>query len=129
VRFVTQNGVSAALLSGIAVQESGAVIANFTNGLSRQLYTVPLAAFPNPDGLSALDGNVFSQSESSGSFNLISPGSGTVGSIKAGSLEQSNVELSDELTRLVVAQRSYEASSQVISATNDLLKQLIRLFG
>jgi flagellar hook protein FlgE len=128
VQFVETNGVSAALLSSIDIDKNGFVIANYTNGLSQQLYKIPLADFPNNNALTALDGNVFTSNQNAGDYNLKTAGSGGVGTIKSGALEQANVELADELTKLVIAQRSYEANTQIISATNDLLMSLSRLF-
>ncbi|MBN9543628.1 MAG: flagellar hook-basal body complex protein [Alphaproteobacteria bacterium] len=128
VQFVEQNGVSAALLSSVSIDDDGFVIANYRNGLSQKLFQIPLADFPNPNGLTALDGNVFASNQEAGAFNLREPNTGGVGGIKSSALEQANVELSDELTRLVVYQRGYEADTQIIKTVNDLLRELNRLF-
>lgn len=129
VQFVEQNGVSAALLSSVDIDGDGFVIANYRNGLSQRLFKIPLADFPNPNGLAALDGNVFAANQDAGAFNLREANTGGVGSIKSSALEQANVELSDELTKLVVSQRGYEADTQIIRTVNDLLRELNRLFS
>ena len=129
VQFVEQNGVSAALLSSINIDSLGFIIANYSNGLSQKLFKIPLADFPNVNGLTVMNGNVYSANQSAGAFNLREAATGGAGTIQSSALEQSNAELADELTRLVVAQRAYEADSQIISAVNELLKQLNRLFG
>lgn len=128
VDFVEQNGVAAGLLSGLSVSNEGLVIANFSNGETRQIFKVPLADFANPNGLQVVAGNAYRETQASGNFNLKEPGQGGAGTISAASLETANVELADELTRMIVAQRGYQASSRVISTVNDLLDELNRIF-
>ncbi|MBN8827851.1 MAG: flagellar hook-basal body complex protein [Sphingobacteriia bacterium] len=128
VQFVEQNGVSAALLSTIDIDGSGYIIANYSNGLSQKLFQIPLGEFPNYDGLAAKDGNVYASNQEAGAFNLRKPNSGSVGTLQSNALEQANVELADELTKLVVAQRGYEANTQIIKTVNELLRELNRLF-
>lgn len=128
VRFVDQNGVSAGLLSSILVDEDGFVVANFSNGESRKIFKVPLADFVNPNGLQTQGGNVFKETKDSGEFNLREAGTGGVGAISPASLEGANVELADELTDMIIAQRAYQASSKVISTVDELLEELNRSF-
>jgi flagellar hook protein FlgE len=129
VSFVDQNGVSSGLLTSVNIDADGFVIANFSNGQSRKIYKVPLADFVNPNGLTSKVGNAYAESQKSGNFNLKEAGSGGIGKITPASLEQANVELSDELTRMIVAQRGYQASSKVIKTADDLLDNLIRTFS
>lgn len=128
VDFVEQNGVAAGLLSGLSISEEGLVIANFSNGETRQIFKIPLADFANPNGLQVVAGNAYRETQASGNFNLREPGEGGAGTISAASVETANVELADELTRMIVAQRGYQASSRVISTVNDLLDELNRIF-
>lgn len=125
-QFLDQNGVEPGLLTGVEVDKDGFVISNFSNGQSSRIFKLPIADFPNPNGLNNLSGNVFAQSLSSGNFNLKEANTSGVGSIVAGALEQSNVELSDELTRMIVAQRGYQASSKVIKTVDNMLEDLNR---
>ncbi|AZL16245.1 flagellar hook-basal body complex protein [Rickettsiales endosymbiont of Stachyamoeba lipophora] len=128
VRFVDQNGVSAALLSSIEINKEGYVIANYRNGLSQTIYQVPMADFPNFNGLNPLDGNVYGARQQAGAFNLRKPNEGGVGIIKSNALEQSNVDLAEEMTNLIIAQRNYEADTQILKTVNELLERLNRIF-
>lgn len=128
-QFVNQNGVQASLKESIIFDADGYIVAKFQNGLSRRLYKIPLADFPNVDGLTAVDGNAFAATQDAGEMNLKEPGKNGVGFIKPGKLEKSTVELSDQLTRSVIAQRQYEASAHMVGAINELMKQLNRLFN
>lgn len=128
VEFVDQNGVSAGLLNGVTVDKNGFVIASFSNGQSRKIFQVPLATFKNPNGLKAASGNSYAESDSSGNFNLKVAGSGEVGTISPSSLESANVELADELTKMIVSQRAYQASSKVIQTVDQLLEELNQAF-
>lgn len=129
VEFVDQNGVAAGLLTSVVIDEDGFVVANFSNGESRKIYKVPLADFANPNGLQEVAGNAYRETQASGNFNLREPGTGGVGKISPASLESANVEIADELTRMIVAQRGYQASSKVISTVDSLLDELNRIFN
>lgn len=127
VDFVNQNGTAPGLLDSVSIDSEGYIIANYNNGQTKKKYKIPLADFANPDGLTAKNGNVFTQNFSSGEVNLKHAGAGGVGSITASALEQANVELSEELTDMIVAQRAYQASSKIISTVDELLDNLNRI--
>ena len=129
VSFVDQNGVASGLLTSVSVDASGFVNAAFSNGQTRQIFKVPLASFENPNGLTSVDGNAYTESEGSGNFNLKEAGIGGVGVISPDSLEQANIDLSDQLTQMIVAQRGYEASAKVIKTATDLLDNLLQTFS
>jgi len=128
VDFVNQNGISAGLLSGISVDAAGHVIAQFSNGTTRNIYQLPLAKFTSPDNLTPVAGNAFAQTTLSGDYNLVVAGTGGVGNIVPGTLEQSNVELSEQLTNMIIAQRAYQSSTKVIKTVNEMLEDLNRIF-
>lgn len=127
VNFLNQNGAPTGLLSSVSIDDEGFITANFNNGETRVLYRIPLADFANPNGLSAQSGNVYQQSFESGEVNLNLVGAGGVGRISPSSLESSNSDLSEELTDMIVAQRAYQASSRVITTSDELLEELSRL--
>lgn len=127
VDFVEQNGVASGLLSSVSVNEDGFIIANFSNGESRNIYKIPLADFANVNGLTALGGNVYQESINSGDFNLRQAGEGGIGTISPATVENANVDLADELTQMIIAQRSYQASSKVITTVDELLEELNRI--
>ena len=127
VSFVTQNGAELGQRTGITIDEDGYVIASFSNGEFRSLYKIPITTFSNPNGLQTRSGNVFAQTTDSGQYNLREAGSGGAGLIQGGSLEQSNVDLSDEFTKMIVTQRAYSAGTKVISTADDMLQELMQI--
>lgn len=127
VAFVEQNGAPVGELIGVTINDAGEVIASYSNGETQALYKLPIADFNNPNGLQAETGNVYSQTQASGEVNLREAGSNGTGTVVSAALESSNVELAEELTDMIVAQRAYQASSKVISTTDELLEELTRL--
>lgn len=127
VAFLNQNGNPVGDLTGITIDRDGNVSANYSNGQTQKVYRLPLADFNNPNGLETITGNVFSQTQESGEVNLREARKNGVGSIEAGALEAANVELADQLTDMIVAQRAYQANTRVISTTDDLLEALNQL--
>ncbi len=124
VNFVDQNGAPVGDLTSVSITQEGFVVASYSNGQTQNLFKIPLADFANPNQLETASGNVFLQSAESGEVNLRQSGSSGVGKIASSSLEQSNVELADQLTDMIVAQRAYQANTKVISTTDQLLSQL-----
>jgi flagellar hook protein FlgE len=124
VNFANQNGAPVGDLTGVSITEEGFVVASYSNGQTQNLFKIPLASFANPDQLASTSGNVFNQSADSGEVNLRQSGESGVGKIASSQLEQSNVELADQLTDMIVAQRAYQANTKVISTTDQLLSQL-----
>ncbi len=127
VAFVNQNGAQVGELISVSINSDGIVTASFSNGETQDLYKIPLADFSNPNGLNALSGNVFARTRESGEVNLREAGTNGTGDVVAASLESSNVELSEQLTDLIVAQRAYQSNTRAISASDDLLEELNRL--
>ncbi|MGF1474532.1 MAG: flagellar hook protein FlgE [Geminicoccaceae bacterium] len=127
VSFVTQNGAEVGQLNGVSIDEEGFVNASFTNGEQRKLFLLPVATFANPAALDPRSGNVYAQSDRSGAFNLRETGSGGAGAITPSALEAANVDLADEFTKMIVTQRAYSANARVISTTDDMLNELVRL--
>jgi len=96
---------------------------------AQQVGTIQLALFPNPGGLSSSGGNIFMATTASGDAVVGTPGgSDGLGAIEQGYLEQSNVSVVDEFINMIVAQRSYEASSRVVQAADQMF-QLINNLG
>lgn len=124
VSFANQNGAPVGELTSVSITELGVIVASYSNGQTQALYKIPIAAFANPDQLTTSTGNVFAQSANSGEFNLQQAGTSGVGKIASSSLEASNVELSQELTDMIVAQRSYQANAKVISTSDNMLNVL-----
>ncbi len=124
VNFARQNGAPIGQLTGVSITKDGIVVASYSNGETQNLFKLPLADFPNPNGLTGRTGNVYAQSNDSGEVNLREASTNGVGSVVASSLEQSNVDLAEQLTDMIVAQRAYQANTKVIKTSDELLDQL-----
>lgn len=124
VAFVRQDGSSVGQLTGVTIDDDGFVVASYSNGEIKKLYKLPIADFSNPNGLQAITGNVFAQTLDSGDVYLREAGENGVGSIQSSALEQSNVDLAEQLTDMIVAQRAYQSNTKVISTADDLLDRL-----
>ncbi|MGZ3497661.1 MAG: flagellar hook protein FlgE [Vulcanimicrobiaceae bacterium] len=124
---VNQNGYGAGILSNITVGQDGTVTGSFTNGQQKALAQVALATFQNEQGLHRVGGNGFVETSNSGLAQYGTAASGRFGSIVADSLEQSNVSLADEFTKMIVAQRAFEANSRTISTADQNLQTAINI--
>lgn len=127
---VNNTSVDGALfgsLTGISVDSSGFVTANFSNGLSEKIYQVPLATFTNPNGLSAVSGDAYQASSASGTANINAPNTGASGAIASSQLEGSTVDLATEFTNLITTQRAYSASARIVTTADQMLQQLEQL--
>jgi flagellar hook protein FlgE len=112
---------------GVNFSKDGTVTAQFSNGVSKKVYKLPIATFQNPDGLVRQQGNAYSPSDNSGSFALNEPGVGGSGRVVASTLEASTVDLASEFTKLIVTQRAYSASSKIITTANEMLQELMQV--
>lgn len=127
VNFVNQNGAPVGQLTGISIDANGFISASYNNGETARLYKIPLASFTDPNNLDSVSGNAFAQSNGSGNVNLKEAGSSGVGTLSAGALELSNVELAGQLTDMIVAQRAYQANTKIIQTADSLLNALDQL--
>ena len=109
---------------GTTVREDGTVSANFDNGISRDIFQVPLATFNNPNDLTPGNGGVFTQNVESGNPGFSLPGTNGSGTLAPGSLEQSTVDLAAEFSDLIVNQRGFSANARVISTSDEILQEL-----
>lgn len=115
-----RDGHEGGVLDFVSFDADGMVLATFTNGRSRPIYRLALADFANPDGLTALSGNVFAESAASGAALLGGANDDGYGAIVAGALERSNVELSQEFNRMMVAQKAYNASATAFRTHDEM---------
>lgn len=124
---VTTNGSAFGSVTGVAIAKDGTVTAQFSNGLSQDVYKVPLATFTNPNGLGQVSGNAYHATKESGAANVNLANSGSAGAIQNQSLEGSTVDLASEFTNLITTQRAYSASARIITTADQMLQQLDRL--
>ena len=114
-------------VASVEISENGIVSAVFDDGTSRAIYQLPLATFANPDGLTRVSGNAYVASQSSGNASINEPGSLGGGSLSAGVLEASNVDLASEFSNMILYQRAYSASSKIITTVDDMLQEVSNL--
>ena len=127
VTSLSQDGYATGLLTGVDVDDTGVVTANYTNGVSTPLGKVALANFQNPQGLQPSGDSTWQESFKSGTVQLGEPGTGNLGLIQGGALEDSNVNLSEELVSLIVAQRNFQANAQAINTENTVTQTIIQI--
>ncbi len=118
---LTQNGYQAGILSNITVGQDGTVTGSFTNGQQKALAQVALATFQNEQGLNRVGSNFFQQTSNSGLAQVGAATTGSLGSIVSGALEQSNVSLADQFTKMIAAQRAFEANTRGITTADQNL--------
>ena len=123
----TADGSSPTAVSGTAFGEDGTVYAVYSDGTRKAAFKVPLADVASPDNLTPRAGNVFTTSAESGDIQIGFAGQGGRGIMKAGALEQSNVDVSTELTTMIESQTVYTANSKVFMTGNELLETLMNL--
>ncbi|KYO64582.1 flagellar hook protein FlgE [Thermovenabulum gondwanense] len=122
-----QDGYAAGTLLGIAIDSSGTITGIFDNGINQELAQIALCNFDNPSGLMKAGKNMFRESANSGVPQIGLPGTGGRGSISPGSLEMSNVDLAEEFTQMIITQRGFQANSRIITASDEMLQDLVNL--
>jgi flagellar hook protein FlgE len=127
VTDLQQDGYSAGQLIGAQIDANGVISARYSNGETRPAGQLELATFRNPQGLQPMGGNAWVQTVASGGPVVGTPGSGNLGVLQAGALEESNVDLTAELVNMIVAQRSYQANAQTIKTQDQILQAIVNL--
>jgi len=127
VTDVKQDGYAPGQLSGIQIDDSGVIMARYSNGQSKPAGQVEFATFRNPQGLQPVGGNAWSRTFASGEAVVGTPGDGNMGVLQSGALEESNVDMTAELVNMVTAQRVYQANAQSIKTLDQVLQTLVNL--
>ncbi|UTE71090.1 flagellar hook protein FlgE [Rossellomorea marisflavi] len=122
----TVDGNAEGYLESFNIGSSGEVNGVFSNGEVRVLSQLAVATFSNPGGLMKAGGNLFQASNNSGLPNTGVPGEGR-GMLQAGALEMSNVDLSEEFTEMITAQRGFQANTRIITTSDEILQELVNL--
>ncbi len=123
----SQDGFGVGSLVYMEVGVDGVITGNFSNGREQVLGQLALARFQAPQNLEALGGNLFAATQASGQGAVGAPGSGGRGDILSGALEQSNVDLTQEFTNLILAQRGFQAASRTITTADEMLAEAVNL--
>ncbi len=122
LRGITKDGVPPGSFSSVSTTTSGKIIVNYDNGQSRQIAQVPLITFAAPDQLQRQNGASFTATEASGSPLAESAGINGAGSIVTGALEQSNVDIATQFSKLIVAQQAYSANAKMVTTSSDMMQ-------
>lgn len=123
----SQNGSEAGKLESFTLGGDGSLIGSFSNGAKQVLAQVALARFTNPGGLEKAGSSTYVATANSGAAQLGAPGAAGLGTLTAGALEMSNVDLSQEFTNLIVAQRGFQANARIITTSDEVLQELTQL--
>ncbi|MEG3114951.1 flagellar hook protein FlgE [Salinicola sp. 4072] len=127
VKSLAQDGYSAGALVGISFADDGTIVGNYANEKTVDLGQIALASFRNPEGLTPSGDNLFAATAASGNELLGTAGTGTLGSIESETLEASNVDLTQELVNLIIAQRNYQANTNSIRTQSEVMDQIAQL--
>ncbi|HSB97197.1 MAG TPA: flagellar hook protein FlgE, partial [Spongiibacteraceae bacterium] len=127
INALDQDGYATGRLAGINIDDSGTVFARYSNGQALTLGQIAVANFANPQGLAPVGNTSWAESFDSGQPTIGAPKSGSRGSIQAGALEDSNVDISSQLVNLILAQRNYQANAKTIETDNAVTQTIINL--
>jgi len=128
VKADTVDGYPPGTLSDYSIGADGIIMGVYSNGQQQPLGMIALAVFENPSGLLKAGSNTYYATANSGDFtNGVKVGTEGSGSLSAGCLEMSNVDLSNEFSQLIITQRGFQANSRVITASDEMLQELVNL--
>ena len=124
---ISVDGNAPSSVEKLNITADGTVYAQYENETLRPLFRVPLANVISPDRLTSLSGNIFVANEESGDVRLGFPGEDELGGLVSGALESSNVDIAEELTKMIEGQRNYTANSKVFQTGSELMDVLLTL--
>lgn len=127
VAVTEQNGAAAGTLKSYSITGDGSIVGTFSNGATQTLAKIAMATFGNPEGLEKAGGTAYRVSVNSGAVRMGEPGQAGFGNLVSGALEMSNVDLSQEFTNLIVAQRGFQANARIITTSDEVLQELTQL--
>jgi flagellar hook protein FlgE len=125
--FSAQNGSAAGTLLSVSLGTDGTISGTFSNGATIAIAQLAIGTFTNPEGLAKSGNSSLSETLNSGTVRLGVAGSDGYGAVVAGALEASNVDLSQEFTNLIVAQRGFQANARIITTSDEILQELTQL--
>ncbi|MGC9418068.1 MAG: flagellar hook protein FlgE [Rhodovulum sp.] len=120
---ISKDGFPVGNMTSVEVDGNGFVKANFDTGITRTIYQIPMIDVPNPNGLVALDNQIYTLSDTSGSFFMWDAGDGPTGDVISYALEESSTDVAGELTDLIQTQRAYSSNAKVIQTVDEMLQE------
>ncbi len=127
VNSLSQDGYTTGRLSGVDIDDKGIVFARYSNSQSRAQGQVVLSNFSNTQGLRPLGNTNWTETPKSGAALTGAPNTASLGAVQSGALENSNVNLTEQLVALITAQRNFQANAQVITTENAITQTIIQL--
>jgi len=127
INYISQNGAAFGNFAGVSTNSDGVVTALFDNGVTRPVFQIPVATMVNPNGMESLSGNVWIETDFSGQPTVREAGSAGAGTVNQSSLEASTVDLGEEFTSMITTQRAYSAAAKIISTSDEMLEELLRV--
>jgi flagellar hook protein FlgE len=128
INALKQDGYTSGQLTAFSINPDGTITGTYSNEKTQLLGQVVLSSFANPNGLEPVGENMWKETAASGQALTGTPGKGTkLGSLSAGALESSNVDLTSELVNLIVAQRSYQANAQTVKTQDQIMQTLMQI--
>jgi flagellar hook protein FlgE len=124
---ISQNGGAAGMVDNISIDADGKILASFGSGQSVAVGQLALASFNNPKGLTKQGANLYAASQSAGVANVGTAGTGGRGTLIGNAIEGSNVDIAQEFTSMILAQRGYQANSKSITVSDELLQETLNL--
>ncbi len=123
----SQDGYTSGVLQSETINTTGTITGSFSNGVTQSLGQIALANFPNVNGLASAGSNLYTATPNSGTIIIQPAGTGSLGTLETGSLEASNVDLSQEMSNMIVAQSGFDANSKVITTDDQLMQTLVNM--
>lgn len=127
VTQLSQNGYPAGQFSGLSIEPNGVIFARYSNGQSTTLGQVVLAQFPSTQNLQQVGDTSWVETFGSGAPITDSPGNSGLGQLQSGSLEQSNVNVTEQLVKMITAQRAYQANAKMISTQDQITQEILNI--
>jgi flagellar hook protein FlgE len=122
-----QDGAGAGAFSGISIDNNGFAAVNYSNGVVRTYFQIPLATFNAPEDLQRETGGVFRETLTSGTATYNAAEREGAGKLAVGALENSTVDIADQFTRMIQAQRAYSANAKTVSVADSMLQTLVTI--
>jgi flagellar hook protein FlgE len=120
---VSKDGSAAGSMTTVEVDENGFVHAYFDTGITRTIFQVPLVDVPNPNGMVAMDKQIYMPSPESGNMFLWDAGDGPTGDVVGYAREESTTDVASELTAMIQTQRAYSSNAKVIQTVDEMLQE------
>jgi flagellar hook protein FlgE len=125
--LISQNGAASGMIDSVSIAADGTIVATFGAGRTVAVGQLALANFNNPKGLVKMGNSRYGESQSAGIPNVGVAGTGGRGTLIGSALEQSNVDIAQEFTQMILAQRGYQANSKTITVSDELLVDTLSL--